>query len=148
MRGDESHLPRAHLSRGRAVEVDLQRFFAFGAAKLLQARDQLHLIVHRAQAEAEFGNQVVTVNQGGHIPYCTLSISPISVNHRFHRHCEEGALPDEAISAPQAGIASHTCPGGRCQGRCAKVFKLREVSSFASSHLRGEERVTLSRLRW
>jgi hypothetical protein len=30
----------------------------------------------------------------------------ISVNHRFHRHCEEGALPDEAISSPQEGIAS------------------------------------------
>ncbi len=71
MRGDESHLPRAHLSRRRAVEVDFHRF-AFGAAKRLQARDELHLVIHRAQAEAEFGDQVVAVNQGGHGLYCTL----------------------------------------------------------------------------
>jgi hypothetical protein len=29
-----------------------------------------------------------------------------SVNHRFIRHCEEGVLPDEAVSSLQEGIAS------------------------------------------
>jgi hypothetical protein len=54
-----------------------------------------------------------------------------SVNHRFLRHCpgdgcrgcEEGALPDEAISFPggktirKKEIASHTAPVVRCRGR-------------------------------
>ena len=30
----------------------------------------------------------------------------ILFNRGFHRHCEEGALPDEAVSAPHEGIAS------------------------------------------
>jgi len=30
--------------------------------------------------------------------------------------CEEGAIPDEAILNYVRKIASHTCPGGRCQG--------------------------------
>jgi len=38
-----------------------------------------------------------------------LSILFFSANFRFQRHCEEGALPDEAISA-QLEIASSQQP--------------------------------------
>lgn len=62
---DHADLPRARLPCGRAVEVNLDPV-ARDPRKVLQEADEFFFIVRVFEAQSEFGNQVVSVNQIGH----------------------------------------------------------------------------------
>ena len=66
MCGDDADLLCLRLTRRRAIEIDL-RVATLQAAEFLQDADQLHFIIRRIQPQAEFGDQVVAVNQVGHL---------------------------------------------------------------------------------
>ena len=50
---------------GRAVKKDLQ-LAVLHSAELLQDGDQFHFIVDRIQAQAELGNEVMSIDEIGH----------------------------------------------------------------------------------
>jgi hypothetical protein len=53
------------LKRGRSIKIDFD-LLPFQPAKLLQDGDEFNFIIHRVEAQAKFGYEVMTVNKIRH----------------------------------------------------------------------------------
>ncbi len=52
---------------GSAVKIDFQALPASQPAVFLQDGNQLHFILHRIEPQAQLGDQVVSIDQVGHL---------------------------------------------------------------------------------